>query len=259
MSVALHDLREGLRLVPVALHFAWGDTRARYRRSVLGPFWLVGGTAVAVAGLGYLWSAILGVDTADYQPSLAIGLVIWQMLSGGIMDGRGILVRDASVIRNIRMPVTFFCLQSLLRHLINFAHNAVVIAVVLAMSRPGWSPVQALVVPGLLLISVNLLWIMVLLGMFGARYRDLDPLIAAVMPILFFLSPVIFRTDQAPVHPLVIWLNPLSHFITAMRSPLLGEWPPLFVYAVLTGLAVAGWLVTLAVLERRAARVAFWL
>lgn len=253
------DLRQAFRLWPIAVHFAWGDVRARYRRSVLGPLWLVFGTLIGTVGLGYLWSSIFQLPYAEYVPSLAIGLVIWQFLSGAIAESSGLFMRNASIIRNRRTPVAFFPLQQLLRNVITLAHNAVVVVGVLLVYPPDWSPVQLLFLPGLLLVAANLWWIMLVVGMLGARFRDLDPLVTASMPLLFFLSPVVFRPDYLPVNVGILWLNPLAHFITVIRAPIQGQVPPPFVYATVIGLLGAGWIAASMLLKYRGARVPFWI
>ena len=45
MYIAIKDLFERYKKINLAFFFACGDLKARYRRSVLGPFWLVLGTA----------------------------------------------------------------------------------------------------------------------------------------------------------------------------------------------------------------------
>jgi ABC-type polysaccharide/polyol phosphate export permease len=258
-SDTVEDLHRTVRMLPVALHFAWGDIRARYRRSFLGPLWLVLGTAIGVLGLGYLWAGIFGLDYREYVPSLAAGLVTWQLLSGTIAESPSMLMYNAPIIRNLRTPVAFFPLQLLLRHLLTFAHNALVVLAVLLVYPPDWSATQLLSIVGVALVAANLWWISLLLSMLGARFRDIDPLIAAAMPLLFFLTPVVFRPDHVPVRHNIVWLNPLTYFITVIRDPLLGEVPPLFVYVVVltvlgVGCAMAYWLLT-----RRAFRVPFWI
>lgn len=246
-------------MLPVAIHFAWGDIRARYLRSVLGPLWLVLGTAVGVLGMGYLWAGILGIAYGDYVPSLAAGLVTWQLLSGTLAESPSMLVYNAPIIRNVRTPIAFFPLQLLLRHLLTFAHNALIVLAVLLVYPPDWSPTQLLAIAGVALVAANLWWLSLLLGMLGARFRDLDPLVAAAMPLLFFLSPVVFRPHQVPVNHNIVWLNPLTYFITIIRDPLLGEVPPLFVYAVVLTVLAGGWALAYWLLTRRAFRVPFWI
>jgi ABC-type polysaccharide/polyol phosphate export permease len=216
----------------VALLFAWSDTKARYRRSTLGPFWIVIGTAIGAAGLGYLWSNLMNADPSIFVPSLTIGLIVWQLIVGCVSESANVFVRNASIIRNMKIPFLFFPTQMLFRHLITFAHNAIVIIAVLIIFPPPISAVQLLVIPGLFLVAGNLLWIALLIGMLGARLRDLDYMINAILPMFFFISPVMFRPSNLTINPALVWGNPFSYLITIIRSPLEGSVPPLFVYVV---------------------------
>jgi ABC-type polysaccharide/polyol phosphate export permease len=256
---ARDDLRRALGMMPVAFHFAWGDIRARYRRSLLGPLWMALGTIIGVVGLGYLWSAIFQLPYRDYVPSLAIGLVIWQFISAAIAESPSLLVRNAPIIRNLRTPVAFFSLQLLLRHVITLGHNALVVLAVLLVYPPPWSLVQFLSLVGMALVAANLWWISLTLSMLGARYRDLDPLVAAAMPLLFFLSPVVFNPEHLSVQRSVIWLNPITYFIAVIREPIQGTVPDAAVYGVVCAVLVVGWTAAFWLLARRAGRVAFWI
>ena len=44
------EVRMTVGRLDLALHLAWMDTCTRYRRSILGPFWLVFGTLIGVGG-----------------------------------------------------------------------------------------------------------------------------------------------------------------------------------------------------------------
>jgi ABC-type polysaccharide/polyol phosphate export permease len=259
MKIALREIQECWQSMPVALHFAWGDTRARYRRSMLGPFWIVLTTAIGVAGLGVLWSTLLKSDKATFIPSLTAGLVVWQLISACVTESPSVFLRNAVLIRNIKTPFLMFPVQMILRQLINFLHNAVVIVVVLCIYPPAMAGViPLLAIPGLVLVVLNMLWIALLVGMMGARYRDLEPLIVAVMPMLFFLSPVIYRPDHALIAANIIWLNPFTYLISAIRDPLLGIIPDMFVYTALLGMMIVGWGMALWALSRFHRRIAFW-
>jgi len=247
------------RSLPMVLYFAWGDTRARYRRSVLGPFWLVIGTAVGVAGLSLLWSGLLKVDRANFVPTMTIGIVVWQLIFGCVTESPSAFTRNAAVMRNLKTSSLIFPLQLLLRQLINFAHNLVVVVVVLLIYPPQLGPVQLLAVPGLLLLIGNLFWIAVLFGMLGARYRDLEQTIAVLMPMMFFLSPVLYRPDQLGVMEQFVWLNPFSYMIGLVRDPILGIAPEPFAYLVSVGMLLAGWTAAFWLYARRHGRIPFWI
>lgn len=252
------DFAESFNRLPQAFYFAWGDTKARYRRSVLGPFWLVLGTAIGVAGLGFLWSTLLNVDRTSFIPSLTIGLVVWQLIAGCVIESPTIFTRNAAVIRNIKTPFLIFSVQLLFRQLINFGHNLIVVLLVLVIFPPSLSYVQLLVIPGLLLLVGNLLWIIMMIGMLGSRFRDLEQLISAFMPVMFFLSPVIYRPQQLGIKEQIVWLNPFSYMISLVRDPLQGFLPPNFVYIVSFSMLIIGWLGLLVLLSRKHGRIAFW-
>lgn len=255
----VQDVVQGLKRLGMAFFFAWGDTKARYRRSVLGPWWMVLSTAVSVAGLGFLWSMLLKDDPVKLVPSLTVGLVVWQFLSGCILESPSIFSRNAHFIRNIKIPFFVFPLQLLLRQLINLAHNAVVIVAVVAFFGISLSYAQLLIVPGLLIVVLNLAWISMLVAMVGARFRDAEQIISAFMPLMFFLSPVIFRPSQLSMAQEIIWLNPFSYFIALVRDPIMGTVPPVFVYQVSIAAACVGSLFTLYMLGKHRRHISFWI
>lgn len=256
---ALADLGRAMRLLHVIAFMAAGDLRARYRRSVLGPFWMTLGTAAGSLGLGLVWSELLHMDRAAFVPSLTCGLVMWYLLSGCITEATSTYWRQSAILRNLSVPLSMPPIQMLLKHLINFLHNVpVLVAVVLIFHLPVGAA-TLLVVPCLALVAVNLLWITLLLSMLGARFRDLEYVIGAAMPLLMFLSPVFYRPSYLPFNERFVWFNPLSHLIEIVRYPLLGSPPPGFVVLTTGLLAAAGWVLTLWLFNAKRNRIAYWL
>jgi lipopolysaccharide transport system permease protein len=256
---ALADLQRAARLLHVIAFMAAGDLRARYRRSVLGPFWMTLGTAAGTLGLGLVWSELLRMDRASFVPSLTAGLIMWQLLSGCITEATTTYWRQSAILRNLSVPLSMPPIQMLLKHLINFLHNLpVFVAVLLIFRLPvGWATLLAL--PGLLLVAANLLWMALLLSMLGARFRDLEYVVGAAMPVLMFLSPVFYRPSYLPFNGRYVWLNPLSHLIEIVRYPLLGSRPPGFVVLATLLMAAIGWAGTLWLFNAKRNRIAYWL
>jgi ABC-type polysaccharide/polyol phosphate export permease len=259
MSLVINDLRDSLQRAPFVLHMALSDTRARYKRSVLGPLWLTIGAAIGVVGLGLVWSTLLNQSRSELIPSLTIGLILWQFMSACITESPSVFVRQAHVIRNIRLPFFIHPFQLLTRQLIGLAHNLIVLIVVLFIYPPPISTVTLLSIVGLILVVINLLWITTLLGMLGARFRDIEQIVQAFMPIVFFLTPVIYKTGHAGVNQSILWLNPFTYFMSVVRDPLFGQAPPMFVYIVVALMVVCGWTFTIWFFNRRASRIAFWI
>ena len=237
---------------------ALSDVRARYKRSVLGPLWLTLGTAAGSVGLGLLWSELLKIEAKAFVPSLTAGLILWQFISGVITESSTLYGRQAAIIRNMSLPLMIHPLQLLFKHLINVAHNAPVYLLVALVLCIPLTVSTLWFLPCLLLVSLNLFWICMLVSVLGARFRDLEYIIAAVMPLLMFISPVFYRPNYLPFSEGLIWANPLSHLIEIIRYPLLGSSPPMFVVQTNLVMLLVGGGFALWLFNKKRDRIAFW-
>lgn len=258
LAVGLADLAAAWKRRQVALYFARTETLARYRRSVLGPLWLVLSNAIGVAGLGLVWSALLKVEPRDFVPSLTVGLVTWQLIAGALQDGATVFSKAAGSILNIKLPTFYHALQLLFRHLINLGHNLVIVAVIFLIYPDNFGPLILLSLPGLLIVSVSLLGVIQFLGFVGARFRDIEPLVASFLPILFFLSPVIYQARQLGTLQYIMEFNVVAHWIRLIRDPALGMMPGLDSYLVAIGIMVVIWAAALWLTSTREHRLPYW-
>lgn len=256
---ALEDLRRAMGNWSIVRFMALSDMRARYKRSVLGPLWITLGTAIGSAGLGVLWSELLKVDPKTFVPSLTAGLIIWQLISGVLTDSCSLFGRQASIIRNMNLPLSIHPMQLIFKHVINFGHNIPIFFVLALFLNVPMNFNTLLFIPGFILVSLNLLWICLVFGLLGARFRDFEFMVANVMPLLMFVSPVFYRPNYLPFSENVIWANPLSYFIEVIRAPLLGSVPPVFVYQVILSMLVFGWIFAIWLFNKKHSRVAFWI
>lgn len=252
------ELADAWRRMDLVLHLAWTDTRTRYRRSFLGPFWLVLGTAIGVGGLGFVWSALFQVEPSEFVPWLTSGLVVWYLLSTTTIEAAGVFYHNRHMVLGLRVSTFTVSGQLLARNVVTFAHNMTVVVAV-AIIFPGHLSMEVLlVVPGLALVCINLLWVIQVVGYLGARFRDLEPLISAVMQPLFFITPVLFRPGQLGDGAALIYLNPLAHWLTLIRDPLVGLAPTATAWGFSIATAVAGWLAALWMTGLKRNRLPFW-
>ena len=241
-----------------AVYLAWADTKARYKKSILGPLWPTLANLIGVLGLSLVWAGMMHEDMATFVPQISVGLVTWQFISKVIADGPGTFSRQASMIKNVAIPSWFFACRQLARHLVDLMHNTVIVAGVMLYYGVGVNQNTWLFVPGFLLVVVNLYWILHFLGLAGARFRDIEYLVSSVVPMLFFLSPVIYRADKLPHGLNIVWLNPFSYMIEAVRSPLLGAAPHPSTFPVLLGMLCIGSALTWWYQSAKGKYLAFW-
>ena len=125
-----------------------------------------------VASMGVIYARVLNMSASAYLPNLALGLIIWQFVSALFGDGCQTFVAADSIIQQVPIPFSVHVYRVILRNLIIFAHNAVIIPIgLLYFEIPiGWSALQ--VIPGLIVLVINGIWICLLFGMLSARFRD---------------------------------------------------------------------------------------
>jgi len=258
LAKALTDIYEGLNRWELWGTLGWHDIRHRYRRSIIGPFWITLSMGIMVGALGFLYAQFFGQPIRNYLPFLALGIIIWGFISSLILEGCVVFIASESVIRQLRAPLSIHVFRVLWRNLIIFAHNMVIYLVIMLIFGI-WPGTRALLaVPGMLILCLNGIWASFLVGLLSTRFRDIPMITANIIQILFFFTPIIWNIDQLRTSKLVAELNPFYHLVEIVRMPLLGHSPPLSTWLVGLGVTAVGYVVALGFFVRFRARIAYW-
>ena len=258
-ELALLDLVQGARAHHLWGLLGWQDIRRRYRRSILGPFWITISLGVFVAALGTLYGALLKIELAEYVPYLALGFIVWTLISNMLTDGCTVFTAAEGIIKQVNQPLSVHLCRILWRSFIIFCHNAVIFVVVAVLFSvwPGVTGLLAL--PGLVLVCLNGAWAGLLLGIVSARFRDLPPLVESIMRVAFFLTPIIWMPSLLPGRGVLLEFNPFFHLLELVRAPMLGQLPGLVSWLAVVGITLGGWLVTFVMFRRYRRRIAYWI
>lgn len=259
LASAWGDIVDGLKLYPLWGRLGWTDILQRYRRSVLGPLWLTISMAVLIASLGFLYAGLFKMELKTYLPFLSIGFVLWQMISGILLDGCTVFIGAEGVIKQINLPLSLHVYRLVWRNFLTFLHNAVVIvAVIVIFDLPiGWN--SLFVLAGLALLIVNGLWVALLFGMLCTRYRDLNPIIGSIVQLSFFVTPIIWNPALLPDKKFILFFNPFFHCVESVRAPLMGNVVPMETWLVLVGIAIVGWAIVIPALGVMRRQLVYWL
>jgi ABC-2 type transport system permease protein/lipopolysaccharide transport system permease protein len=259
VRIAITDLIDGLKLWELWSALGWHDIRQRYRRSIVGPFWLTLSMGIMVAGLAYLYAGLFGQNLEGYLPYVATGIIIFTMISSLAGEGSTVFIGSGSLILQLRAPLTIYIYQMLWRNLLMFFHNISIYVLILLFVKVdlGWNFFLAFV--GLFLVLLNGLWAGITLGGLSARFRDVPLIVSSIMQIAFFLTPIFWTPGSLPNRALFVHLNPFYYLIEIVRLPLLGKTPPLEIWLVVIGFNCVGALVALAFYARYRGRIAYWI
>jgi lipopolysaccharide transport system permease protein len=259
LRAAINDLREGITSYHIWGTLGWQDIRQRYRRSVIGPFWLTISTAIMVASMGFLYARIMNQGVAQYLPYLAVGLIVWGTISTIVNEACVVFISNEHLIKQVRLPLTVHVCRLVWRNAVIFGHNALILAAVLFLFASTSIPAILVAILGAGMLFLNGIWIGLVIGLVCARFRDVPPIVVNVMQIVFFLTPILWQSSVLGNKLWVAHVNPFHHQIEIIRAPLLGEGLPwMSLVAVAITLAI-GMLVAVAMLARYRHRLAYWL
>lgn len=255
---SLEDLRDGLGKWRLWSMLAWIDIRQRYRRAVIGPFWLTLSMAVMVTGMSIVYGTLFARPLNDFLPFIAGGFLAWAFISTSISDGTTVFVQAEGLIKYGGLPLSLHIWRVIWRNILIMAHNAVVvIAVCFYFGKLDWSSLP-LFLFGLLLVSVNLSWVTLCVGPLCTRFRDLAPIVQSLLQLMFFITPIVFPANALQSIDWIVTLNPFHYLIDAIRSPLLGQGIDGTIVSVLVVSAIVGWAIAVVFFARVRNVIAFW-
>ena len=219
------DWWAGTRRIDLWSTLAWYDIVLRYRRSLLGPWWITLSMGAMLLGMGPLYAALFGVPLARFYPHLALGIIFWNFLSSTLNEGCQVFIAATTYLKHGAVPRSVFVWRSLARHLFFLAHHLVLYLPVAIWAGLNWSPRMLLIVPGLLVVVINLHALSISLGLLSARFRDVPNIVASSLQLLMFLTPVFWFPEKLPGRARLILYNPLAQLLDILRLPLLGGQP----------------------------------
>ena len=258
-ALALLDVVEGVRRWEMWVTMGVQDVKRGYRRSILGPLWLTLSLAILVAALSLLYGQLFNVPLDRYVPHIALGFIAWQFIQGVVTDSCQVFISHKGWITNVRWPLSLFVYKMVLKNTLMMAHNSLVyIAVAIFFGIFAGLP-GLLVIPGLVLVFINAVWVGLLFGAICARFRDIPQIVQSVMRVAFFLTPVMWMPDQLGTRSHLALYNPFTHFVELIRAPLLGQVPSALTWMLALAVTAVGCLVTWHFFVRFRSRVPYWL
>jgi ABC-type polysaccharide/polyol phosphate export permease len=257
-AILIEELFLGFRDWRVWAIMGWDDIRQRYRRSILGPFWITLSMGVFIFVLSIIYSRLFHTPLEHYMPFLTAGYITWGFISATTNESCTVFLENSRIIKQIKLPYSTYVMRTVWRNLIVYMHTIVIFIPVAIYFRVEPTLLTVYVIPGLFLVLVNQIWVTIVLGIFSARYRDIQPIIGTAIQLLMFATPIMWMAGTANLMH-VADINPVYHLIEIVRAPLLGTAPEPRSWLVAIGIAVLGWIMASALMVRTARRIVYWL
>jgi len=259
-DLALRDIVGGLLNWRMWGRLGWQETKRRYRRTLIGPFWTTLSLGIFIFALGILWAQLWKQDPKTYLPFLTSGMLAWVLVSSVITEGCVVFTSGENLIKSLRINYTTLTCAVIWRNLIVLLHNFIIFLAVMVYAGVPVTWNSLLIVPGLLLIAINGIWVIILLGLLCSRFRDVQQVTTSILQVAMFVTPIFWAPEQlSSKFAKVVEFNFLFHFVDVLRAPLLGRAPSPWTYAMVLACTIMGWALTVMIYSRFRRRLAYWL
>jgi lipopolysaccharide transport system permease protein len=206
---------------------ARNDLRQRFRGAVIGRLWLVLTPLISLLLYSLVFSTIfqtrwkfMGAETyTDYAMVLFPGLMMYQVLIDMLVKGANAFDSYGSIMSKLNIGFLDLMLGSALASFIQFWITLAVWYPIVAWYF-GVSLSGALMVLACLgIFGIFCIGVMLLSAVIGSLVKDWQQLISMLSMGLLFISPVLYPVNNLPKNiQAMIYLNPLSHYIDAIRQ-----------------------------------------
>lgn len=237
------------------------ELKARYRGSVLGFFWSLVNPLLLLSVYTFVFSVVFRPRAAGADPYalfVVAGLFPWIWLSTSALEGSMSLLANSGLIKKAVFPAELLPMVTVFANLTHFLLALPIVAVALAVGRwlgypvGGWG---ALALPAVLLLHLPLVSGLALgAAALTVHFKDLRDLLANLMTLLFFLTPVLYPL-AAVAHLKPVWwavrANPFTPFTLAYQETLFaGRLPGPGLWLQMVTVSLAAWAIGAWLFER---------
>ena len=265
MGMSFRDLVRGWSQYELWLQLGWQDIKQRYRRSTLGPLWITIATGVMALALGLLYSMLFQIDVREFLPHVTVGFIVWGFISGCIKDGANVFIENEGLIKQLPSALSVHVYRLVWRQLLFFAHNIVIWVLLVIIFRIPLTWQTLLAIPALLLLVLNGVWVTMLFGIIATRFRDVAPLLEALVQLLFYVTPIVWTTQtlkeqggEVAQRALLAEINPLYHYLEIVRAPMINQPVAAYHWGIVAICTAVGLLITLLAMRQMRFRVSYW-
>jgi lipopolysaccharide transport system permease protein len=209
----------------------------KYRGSVLGVLWSLLLPLIMLAVYTFAFGFVLGTRSGDagddskvrFALMLFCGLLLFNIFAETASACAAIVVAHANYVKKVVFPLEILPVVALGSALVQGLISAVVLLAGILLFEQRVPPTVGyfpLIFIPLLLLCLGLGWFLASIGVY---LRDVGQVIAVVIQILIFMTPIFYTINVLKDHPgwqFAMRLNPLTIIVENARLTVLRDRPP---------------------------------
>jgi len=219
----LHNLARLARYRGLIQSLVVRELKARYRGSVLGFLWSFINPLLLLAIYTFVFKYVLptAVKGADPYPLFMFcGILPWTWFASSLMESSGVLISGGNLIKKVLFPAEILPIVTVTANMIHFFLALPILVVFLIVYRAPLTVGELLCFP--LVVAVQFLFTVacaLILSALTVHFRDIRDILANVLTLWFFATPIIYPYLYAPdVAKRYMNLNPFAHLAISYQE-----------------------------------------
>lgn len=211
------------------------ELKARYRGSVLGFVWSFINPLLLLLIYTFVFTKIIPNEeekTRPYAVFMFCGILPWNWFATSLSDAAGSLIAGGNLIKKVLFPAEVLPIVSVLANMVHFFLGLVILVVFLVIYQHWPDPAGLLWFPVAVLVQlVFTTALALLLAALSVHFRDIRDILANVLTLWFFATPIIYPYFQANVQTFrpLFNANPFTHLAISYQEILffygpVGHW-----------------------------------
>ena len=205
------------------------DLKARYRGSLLGFFWSFVNPLLLLLIYTFVFTVVMpgarGGSVEPYAVFLFCGILPWTWFSSSLLESANVLVAGANLIKKVVFPAEVLPIVSVLAGLVHFCLGLPILFLFLILYGVPVRPDLALLPVIVIIQAVLMIGLALLVSSLTVHFRDVRDLVANLLTLWFFATPIIYPIEQAigsgtPWLSRIMNLNPMTHLVVAYQEVL---------------------------------------
>lgn len=215
------------------------ELAARFRGSVLGWLWAIFGPLLMLTVYTFIFSTAIGLRSSaaahgvvNYSLVIFVGLIVFNLFAEVAYRAPALLHENANFIKKSIFPSETLAWTATIRALV-YAGISFAVMIFFELILTHWLPPTVLLLPFVVvpffLFLLGVSWFLMALGSFT---RDVTHLMASIVPVLMFATPIFYSVDDAPRNlQIVLRCNIIGDYVEMVRDLVLfNRLPSLLLY-----------------------------
>ncbi len=192
----------------------------RYKRTYLGFFWSLLNPVLTGLVLLIAFNVFMRFEMKNFALFLMAALFPWTWFSASVTMSTNALTSNVSLIKKVIFPKQFLLFAIIAAQLVNFIFSLPVLIGLVIYYGNGPTLNWLIGIPVLVVVQFAVIYgLALIVSIANAFFRDLEYLIAVLISLLFWMTPIVYPLDAVPErYRVFLAMNPVTYLIQAWRE-----------------------------------------